>query len=136
MVAAGWVLAVVAPFPLFRSFPIPFTKVLKQSILTQAMAKYLGSIAVAALVLSTTAAQAVNLKQKPLNEYIQYTSVPGYFLQDSNSTNQTTFDFVRQSLFTCYLCYFEANGPANLDRNQFWSDQSNLLWRCCVRAGR
>ena len=26
--------------------------------------------------------------------YIQYSTVPGYFLQDLNSTNATTFDFV------------------------------------------
>lgn len=37
---------------------------------------------------------AIQLKQKPLAEYISYSSVPGYFLQDSNSTNVTTFDFV------------------------------------------
>jgi hypothetical protein len=61
------------------------------------MARYLGSIVVAALAMSSVAAQAVNLKQKPLNQYIQYSSVPGYFLQDSNATNQSTFDFVRDS---------------------------------------
>lgn len=59
------------------------------------MAGYLKSIAVVALALSGAAAQGVNLKQKPLNQYIQYSTVPGYFLQDLNSTNQTTFDFVR-----------------------------------------
>jgi hypothetical protein len=41
-------------------------------------------------------AEAVQLKQKPLAEYISYTSVPGYFLEDLNSTNTTTFDFVRR----------------------------------------
>ena len=62
------------------------------------MAGYLGFVALAVLALSSAAAQAVNLKQKPLNQYIQYNSVPGYFLQDSNSTNQTTFDFVSDPL--------------------------------------
>jgi hypothetical protein len=63
------------------------------------MARYLRNVAVAALSMSSVvAAQAVNLKQKPLNQYIQYSSVPGYFLQDSNSTNQTTFDFVRDAI--------------------------------------
>jgi hypothetical protein len=32
--------------------------------------------------------------QKPILEYISYTSVPGFFLQDSNTTNPSTFDFV------------------------------------------
>ena len=39
-------------------------------------------------------ARAIQLKQKPLAEYISYTSVPGYFLQDSNATNASTFNFV------------------------------------------
>lgn len=60
------------------------------------MAKYLATVVTAALAVYGASAQAVNLKQKPLNQYIQYTSVPGYFLQDSKSTNQTTFDFVRR----------------------------------------
>jgi hypothetical protein len=60
------------------------------------MAKYLASVVTAALAVYGASAQAVNLKQKPLNQYIKYTSVPGYFLQDSTSTNQTTFDFVRR----------------------------------------
>jgi hypothetical protein len=38
---------------------------------------------------------AAQLKQKPLAEYISYTSVPGYFLQDNNATNASTFNFVR-----------------------------------------
>ncbi|KUJ16758.1 phosphoglycerate mutase-like protein [Mollisia scopiformis] len=40
------------------------------------------------------ATQAHQLKQKPLAQYISYSSVPGYFLQDNNSTNSSTFDFV------------------------------------------
>lgn len=67
------------------------------------MARYLGSIATAALAVYGAAAQSVNLKQKPLNQYIQYTSVPGYFLQDSTATNTSTFDFVRRE----FLCINE-----------------------------
>ena len=59
---------------------------------------FVASIAVAALALSSAVAQGVNLKQKPLIQYIEYTSVDGYFLQDSNSTNPSTFDFVRDSI--------------------------------------
>jgi hypothetical protein len=63
------------------------------------MAKFFGVLAIVALAFgSNSAAQAVNLKQKPLIEYIQYTSVPGYFLQDLNTTNTSTFDFVRNSI--------------------------------------
>lgn len=29
--------------------------------------------------------------------YIQYSSVPGFFLQDETSTNQTSFDYVSKS---------------------------------------
>lgn len=31
--------------------------------------------------------------------YIQYSTVPGYFLQDDNSTNATTFDYVSMRNF-------------------------------------
>lgn len=31
----------------------------------------------------------------PSLAYIQYSTVTGYFLQDDNSTNATTFDYVR-----------------------------------------
>ena len=58
------------------------------------MARFLGSIAVAALAVSGVVADTVNLKQKPVLQYIQYSSVPGYFLQDNSSTNPSTFDFV------------------------------------------
>ena len=59
------------------------------------MAKCFGIIAVVALAFaSNVASQAVNLKPKPVIEYIQYSSVPGYFLQDLNTTNTSTFDFV------------------------------------------
>lgn len=60
------------------------------------MANFLRLLAIIALAFASNAAtQTVNLKQKPLIEYIQYTSVPGYFLQDLNTTNTSTFDFVR-----------------------------------------
>ena len=39
-------------------------------------------------------AQAEQLKQKLISEYISYSSVPGHFLQDLSTTNITTFDFV------------------------------------------
>jgi hypothetical protein len=62
------------------------------------MLSCLRSIAVAALALSGAAAQ--NLKQKPVITYIEYSSVPGYFLQDSNTTNPSTFDFVRRQFLS------------------------------------
>lgn len=37
-------------------------------------------------------------------EYIQYSVVPGYFLQDLNTTNASTFDFVRYPLAPPSLC--------------------------------
>jgi hypothetical protein len=36
--------------------------------------------------------------QKPILEYISYTSVPGLFLQDSNTTDSSTFDFVSTNI--------------------------------------
>jgi len=52
------------------------------------------SILFAAIFFLLSRADAQQLKQKPIAEYISYSSVPGYFLQDLNTTNTTTFDFV------------------------------------------
>jgi len=59
------------------------------------MASKTFSILFAAILFLLSNAEAQQLKQKPIAEYISYSSVPGYFLQDLNSTNVTTFDFVR-----------------------------------------
>lgn len=82
-------------------------------------------------------AQAVQLKQKPLAEYIQYTSVPNYFLQDSNSTNATTFSFVSFHLPSGSSILFEIDFLTVWllwsGRDQLWADQPNLPRRRTVR---
>ncbi|KAN0121770.1 phosphoglycerate mutase-like protein [Hyaloscypha variabilis] len=52
------------------------------------------SIPFAGIFFLLSRADAQQLKQKPIAEYISYSSVPGYFLQDLNTTNTSTFDFV------------------------------------------
>jgi hypothetical protein len=99
------------------------------------MARFLGSIAVAALAVSGVVADAANLKQKPLLQYIQYSSVPGYFVQDDPSTNPSTFDFVRRPFhFRDSIASIADNGV--VDWNQLWFDQSNLPRRRRVRLER
>lgn len=59
--------------------------------------------------------------------YINYTTVPGYFLQDDPTTNASTFN---------YVCPHHARLPTRRrrrritsdlqDLDQFWPDQSNL----------
>ncbi len=49
-----------------------------------------------ALVLSSAAGAIAAAAHA--SSYIQYSTVTGYFLQDDNSTNATTFDYVSKAL--------------------------------------
>jgi hypothetical protein len=51
-------------------------------------------LTIAVLLHLASSTNATQLKQKPLAEYISYYSVLGFFLQDLNSTNTSTFNFV------------------------------------------
>lgn len=52
--------------------------------------------------------------------YINYTAITGYFLQDENNTNATTFDYVSRKGFM-------QNCQANFQViNQLWTYQSYL----------
>lgn len=45
--------------------------------------------------IATLAAAQAALAATTTAIYVNYTTVTGYFLQDANSTNATTFDYVR-----------------------------------------
>jgi hypothetical protein len=55
------------------------------------------------------------------SSYIQYSTVPGYFLQDDNSTNATTFDYVSKT-----LSYRGTGHSCVADCGQFRSHQPDV----------
>lgn len=55
--------------------------------------------------------------------YIQYSTVPGYFLQDDNSTNATTFDYVSKSMLIVIQALIFLT-----DSNELWLDQPDVLY--------
>lgn len=45
---------------------------------------------------------------------IEYTSVPGYFMQDDNATDPSSFDYVRTTPFSTRINCFIFSVPSNL----------------------
>lgn len=42
---------------------------------------------------------------------IEYSSVPGYFMQDNNATDPSSFDYVRTMPFSTRISYVSFPGP-------------------------
>ncbi|KAE8447826.1 hypothetical protein EG329_010055 [Mollisiaceae sp. DMI_Dod_QoI] len=78
--------------------------------------------------------QAAQLKQKPLAEYISYTSVPGYFLQDNNATNASTFDFVATNFGLINQTYPADSQFDPKDQKSQWQRFANQVFRLNLEA--